>query len=104
MQMNERVAAIAAYYMARFDSNLGYETQAEAFLKIEGMTGISRDRIRASMRDVFDYWFPWRNGWAEADKKKIWQEDLKEIYCEGNKLSEVDLKKTLEILGIWGKL
>jgi hypothetical protein len=101
MIINERVAALAAYYMARFNSNLGHTSQIEAFQKIEDITGIDCDRVRASMRDVFDYWFPHRNGWDKADKKKIWKDGLRDIFLDGNELSSIELKNMLIMLKIW---
>lgn len=66
MKANERIAAIAAYYMARFNSNLDYATATAtaAFQRIEEITSINADTVKAGMRDSFDYWYPWRKGWV----------------------------------------
>lgn len=47
MKANERIAAIAAYYMARFNSNLGYATATAAFQRIEEITSINADTVKA---------------------------------------------------------
>ena len=104
MKANERVAAIAAYYMARFNSNLGHATATETFQRIEEVTGIKADTIKVGMRDSFDYWYPWRKGWDlnQEDKRKSWEHyGLEEVFKNGNQLSADDLKKMLMMLNIW---
>lgn len=106
MKANAIVAAIAAYYMARFNSNLGYDKATSAFQRIEEITGIKADTVKAGMRDNFDHWYPWRKGWDlnQVDKQKNWEYyGLDKVFKNGNYLSEDELKKILVMLGVWAE-
>lgn len=105
---NVRVAAVAAYHMSRFDSNLGHPTAAAAFQRIEQITDINADTIKAVMRDSFDHWYPWRKGWdvSQSDPpyhtKLNWENyGLKEVFSSGNQFSEDELRKMLVMFGVW---
>lgn len=106
MKVNERVAAIAAYHMSRFNSNLGYPTATLAFQRIEQLTDINADTIKVAMRDSFDHWYPWRKGWDldKADQKKNWERyDLEDVFISGNQFSENELRSMLVMFGVWAK-
>ena len=99
-----RAAALAAYYMARFNSNLGYDSATQAFDAIASLTGIDASTIKTGMRDSFDYYYPWRAGWdlGEPEKRAGWDRyDLGEVFEAGNKCSQAELEQTLMLLGLW---
>ena len=104
MEMNERAAAIAAYYMARFNCNLGYLSAVRAFDAIAEKTGVSAGTVKTGMRDSFDYYFPWRKGWdlEQAETKKNWEYyGLEEVFSILNQFSKNELIIILTSLGIW---
>lgn len=104
--MNNKIAAIAAYYMARFNSNLGCPTATEAFELVEEMTGICAGTVKTGMRDTFDGLFPWRKGWdlRQSDSERLWEKyELGLVFAAFNPLSQDQVRMMLKALGVWGE-
>ena len=104
--MNNKIAAIAAYYMARFNSNLGCPTAIQAFDLVSAKTGVDAGTVKTGMRDTFDGLFPWRKGWdlRHDDANRLWERyGLEDVFVALNPLSQSEVGMMLKVLGVWGE-
>ena len=102
MDINRHAATIAAYTMSRFNTTLGWASAKEAYYRISQLTGVDKSTVKVGMRDVFDFWYPWRVGWRRETNaaKWHWDEELKKVFVECNPLSEEELMRMLRLLGL----
>lgn len=74
MNVNNKLALIVAYYLARFDrealNNLGFTSFNEAFEITAERLRVKKNYVKLR-RDEFDPIFPWRQGWKRQMDRQI---------------------------------